>query len=142
MLLFMVSFLHAQQGFVSSGGDLTGNGSVSFSMGQNDFISATGSGGSVSQGIQQPHEIFLSGLPQYTPTQWRVFPNPALDEFFIYWPGRYLKVELSDSRGRVVLKHELKDHDPISLSGLARGIYFVKLEAGMEAPIHFKLIKQ
>jgi len=45
------------------GGNATGqNGRVSYSIGQVDFITVSGSGGTVTQGIQQPYEIFVVGV--------------------------------------------------------------------------------
>ncbi|MHC1706606.1 MAG: T9SS type A sorting domain-containing protein [Bacteroidales bacterium] len=48
--------LLAQQGNVAAGGLATGaGGSASYSIGQMDYLSATGTGGSLIQGLQQPN---------------------------------------------------------------------------------------
>ena len=56
----------AQQGSVSSGlGMLTdAGGSVSYSIGQAVYTEATGAGGTINQGIQQPYEIYVIGVPE------------------------------------------------------------------------------
>lgn len=56
LLLFAVGVtqLHAQQAVLTSGSNAVGTeGSVSYSVGQLDYISINGSDGSVSQGVQQ-----------------------------------------------------------------------------------------
>jgi hypothetical protein len=58
--------LMAQQGFVATGGDATGaGGSVSYSIGQVDYLSAEGSGGFINQGLQHPGGYSLSGTISY-----------------------------------------------------------------------------
>lgn len=59
--------LLAQQGNVTAGGVATGaGGSASYSIGQLDYLSASGSGGSLNQGLQQPNGGYsLSGTLTY-----------------------------------------------------------------------------
>src|SRR5690606_7113378 len=57
-LLLSVGLLHAQQGFVSVGGDTnTGSGSVSFSVGQLEYNHFSNAGFLVIEGLQQPFEV-------------------------------------------------------------------------------------
>ena len=57
--------LLAQQNSVSAGGDVSGSGgTVSFSVGQIDYLSITGAGGSVAQGVQQP---YMGGCAEAAP---------------------------------------------------------------------------
>ncbi len=52
--LLLVGFAHGQQNLVSAGGEATGTGgSMSFSIGQLDGFTSTGSGGSAQHGVQQ-----------------------------------------------------------------------------------------
>ncbi|MEO6684302.1 MAG: T9SS type A sorting domain-containing protein [Ginsengibacter sp.] len=56
--LLNVGLLHAQQGFVTVGGDInTGSGSVSFSVGQLDHGHFSNAGFLVIEGLQQPYEV-------------------------------------------------------------------------------------
>lgn len=56
------SDLLAQRGNVAAGGFSTdAGGSVSYSIGQVDYLSATGSGGSLNQGLQQPNGFHSLG---------------------------------------------------------------------------------
>ena len=65
LLLFScisLSNLFAQKGIVTSGGNAIGSsGTVSYTVGQIDFIAASNATGSISQGVQQP--ILPSLLP-------------------------------------------------------------------------------
>lgn len=65
------SNLYAQQNIVASGGQATGaGGTVSYSIGQMDYISVTGAGGSITQGVQQvDSKHTLSGVVTYD-NQW------------------------------------------------------------------------
>ena len=57
-LLLGLGGLHAQESVNSSGGEATGTGgTASYSVGQVVYTTATGTNGSVAQGVQQPYEI-------------------------------------------------------------------------------------
>jgi hypothetical protein len=83
-LLFITSFLFATSGYsqesiVVAGGSGTGTGgSASYSVGQIAYTSLPGSGGSVSQGIQQPYEIATLGNDEFTEISllMTAYPNP------------------------------------------------------------------
>jgi len=54
--------LHAQKSIVAAGGQATGStGSVSYSVGQLDYLAINTANGSVAQGVQQP--VFQNPLP-------------------------------------------------------------------------------
>ena len=70
----------AQKGPVSAGGDATGaGGSVSYSIGEIDFETVNGLGGTITEGIQQPYEIYV--VVGVDDPEWGasvlVYPNPA-----------------------------------------------------------------
>lgn len=53
--LLLAGFAHGQQNLVAAGGEASGTGgSMSFSIGQLDGFTSTGSGGSAQHGVQQP----------------------------------------------------------------------------------------
>lgn len=64
ILAMALTELKAQEAIPASGGNATGSGgSVSYSVGQVEYSSNTGSGGSVAAGVQQPYEIsVVTGL--------------------------------------------------------------------------------
>ncbi|MBT3920140.1 MAG: hypothetical protein HOF24_07130, partial [Flavobacteriaceae bacterium] len=57
-LLITVEFTFAQSALTASGGEAVGaGGSLSYTIGQVDYIQASGSGGTASQGVQQAFTI-------------------------------------------------------------------------------------
>jgi len=61
LIFFSITILKAQSGAVTSGGGANGtNGSMSFSIGQINCITTSGTGGTITQGLQQPLEIFIT----------------------------------------------------------------------------------
>ncbi|MBT3920138.1 MAG: hypothetical protein HOF24_07115, partial [Flavobacteriaceae bacterium] len=57
-LLITVEFTFAQAALTASGGEAVGaGGSLSYTIGQVDYIQASGSGGTASQGVQQAFTI-------------------------------------------------------------------------------------
>jgi hypothetical protein len=58
--LFYGLYGFSQQAVSSSGGNATAaTGSVSYTIGQIGYESASGSNGNINQGVQQPFEIFI-----------------------------------------------------------------------------------
>ncbi|MEE4177590.1 MAG: hypothetical protein V2I46_08780, partial [Bacteroides sp.] len=63
LLCFGVHALFGQEAVVPAGGNATGSGgSVSYTAGQVFYLIHSGPSGSVSQGVQQPYEIFAVGV--------------------------------------------------------------------------------
>ena len=81
LLWIGLSALQAQETVLSSSGNAAGNGgSVSYSVGQVAFVTKTGSGGTVTEGVQQPYEIlFMNGIDPEVGINLEclVYPNPA-----------------------------------------------------------------
>jgi len=79
LVLFSASSAMAQQGIVSGGGEGSGTGgSVSATCGQVFYSSTQG----VSQGLQQPYEIFVVSSiesAQHISLSVKAYPNPTTD---------------------------------------------------------------
>ena len=76
----------AQKNTISAGGLATGaGGTVSYSIGQIDYISATGTGGTANQGLQQPLRVnvnlkyFIEGYYQGAGLMTPVLLNEGVD---------------------------------------------------------------
>ena len=66
----------AQQAFASTGSNATGSGgSVSFTIGQQEYNSFSSVGGSVTQGVQQPIELFGCIMPNTSTTNLSLCSN-------------------------------------------------------------------
>ena len=87
LLLFCSSFnLYAQNNTVASGGQANGSGGTSsYSVGQINYSSYTGSSGSVTQGVQQPYEIsVVTSIKNIAiDLKAQIYPNPTTDKLIL-----------------------------------------------------------
>lgn len=155
LLLFIAIFLFAsssysQENIVVAGGSGTGTGgSVSYSVGQIAYTSLPGSGGSVSEGIQQPYEIATLGNDEFTEISllMTAYPNPTVDILNLVvidqkWDD--LSCNLFDSNGRLVSK-KIKvssSETAVSMQELNQGIYFLVVSNSNKTIKTFKIIKK
>ena len=52
--------IQAQEAVAAAGGEATGSGgTVSYTIGQINYTTNTGAGGTITQGVQQPYEFFI-----------------------------------------------------------------------------------
>ena len=135
----------AQQGTSASGGVAIGvGGSMSYTVGQLDYVSITGSGGAVNQGVQQPYEVLIeTGIGENTVNlSASVYPNPTTGVFaFALNAEQKLNGEITvtDVTGRTIYSKITQVvpfyQTTIDLSGFAKGIYFVqyKTDEGIAA---------
>ncbi len=138
----------AQENTDALGGMAYGTGgSVSYSIGQMDYESATGSGGSIGQGLQQPYEIMIvSGIEDNDINlAFTIFPNPTADFIVLSVENANtvnMTYSLCNVEGKLIEKQEVKDSQTtIAMKDLANGIYFIKvLNRSTEVKI-FKVVK-
>ena len=154
VVILLVAFrpvcLHAQEAIPAAGGDATGNGgSVSYSIGQVDYSTNTSTNGSVSEGVQQPYEIFVITGTEVLPSvslSCKVFPNPITD-FLILSVGesekKDLSYRLSDLNGRVIASSKVIDEQTkIQMGTLRDGNYFLTVVRNNTEIKTFKIIKK
>jgi hypothetical protein len=148
LLLFSITNLLAQQGTNASGGEASGSGgSASFTIGQTDYISATGSGGKINQGIQQPYEILVTtgidekGIDLTT----SVYPNPTTDFVLLKLENcksANFTFQLYNIQGKIILNKKVESNETtISMADLADAIYFIKVLNNDKEVKIFKIIK-
>jgi opacity protein-like surface antigen len=145
-LLSFASF--SQSNTVASGGNGTGTGgTVSYSIGQIDYISATGSNGSTNQGVQQPIEFFqTSSIGEIgNEIQLTLGPNPTFDNITLFYEDSKkinLQYELFDINGKLIISSTpLKNKNVIELRELQTGNYFLKVSLENNEIKSFKIIK-
>lgn len=153
LLLFValccsIGKIHAQNGTVVSGGDASGSGGkVSFTVGQTNYITETGSNGVVTQGMQQPYEIMIiSGLDKTSINMTAsVYPNPTEGYIILNIDNedvRNLNYTLFDVAGNTIRQKKVySKQTQIPLSDLAEGVYFIKVLRGESEMKTFKIIK-
>jgi len=147
-LFLGIATLSAQQGTVAAGGDASGaGGSASYSIGQVDYITANGTGGTITQGLQQPFEIYvITGLDtKNIDLSASVYPNPTAEQVTLTIKDLStsgMLYTLSDAQGKLISSDKLSGSETaISMITLSKGIYFVKvLDSNKEIKI-FKIIK-
>lgn len=138
----------AQQDFVLSGGDATGTGgSVSFSFGQTAITEISGSGGSMSQGVQQSVEIYTLPIAQFNlDYQIGLFPNPAVNsvtlQVNVTKNVNPLFYEMYDITGKQLRQGKVTGNETvIQISDLAIATYFLKIVTQNKVVKSFKIIK-
>lgn len=138
----------AQSGFVAVGLSVSSTaGSVSYSVGQIDYITSTTPLGIVSQGIQQAHEIFIrSSLSEQTlQTPISIFPNPAKDNIILQvgdLASGTLRYSLMDLQGKELASGTLLDYQTqINIANLASAVYSIRILSDNRGSSIFKIIK-
>jgi len=120
---------------------------VSYSIGQVDFLSITNAGGSVSQGVQQPYEIFSTDLQEVQGFELTLaaYPNPAQEDLWLHvQDAQGLPVEwvLADESGRTLAANALQaDRVPIPINGLPSAVYILQVRRSGELLKSFRIIK-
>lgn len=152
LILLIAAFaapdLAAQQAVTSSGGEASGSGgSASYSTGQVSYTTITGTGGTATQGVQQPYEIFVLGNDDFKSISLNItaFPNPTISTLtlrieFTSMPD--LRYQLFDLNGRLLRDESVKDMETlISMETLEDAVYILKVYSGRFELKTFKIIK-
>lgn len=139
--------VNAQQAPVSSGGNATGSGgTVSYSIGQIDYTTSSGSTGMAMQGVQQPYEIFTIGISEVAiDLKLSVYPNPSMDFLTLHFENYMLEnaiYQLTDMNGKLVESNKIiNSQTQICLDGLTPATYFLKISTDTKELKVFKIIK-
>ncbi|HEY9114055.1 MAG TPA: T9SS type A sorting domain-containing protein [Bacteroidales bacterium] len=154
--VFAIAFLlllgasQAQEAIPAAGGNSVGDGgSLNFTVGQVLYCSNTGSGGSVSEGVQQPYEIWVySGIDEKESVELEcsVYPNPVTNELTLKIESLNnirLSYQLFDANGKLLENNNIETLETsISAKHLQSGTYFLKINSSLETIKVFKIIKQ
>lgn len=138
----------SQSNTVTTGGVATGTGgSSTYSIGQIDYISSTGTNGEINQGNQQPYEFYLLNELDESFNQISIIigPNPTTDELNLIFKGEYQSgycYDLIDEMGRLVAERkELLIDQKISMTQVASGKYFLNIYKNNDLLQSYQLIK-
>jgi hypothetical protein len=149
---FGLTVLRAQEAIPAAGGNGTGSGgTVSYSVGQVVYTTNTGTGGSVSQGVQQPFEISIvtereeaKGITLYC----SVYPNPSADFVMLKVDAsatssiRHMSYQLYDGNGKLLENKEISGIETsVDMSHLVKAPYFLKVIQSNKPLKTFKIIK-
>jgi hypothetical protein len=139
--------LYSQQTIATSGGDATGSGTASYTIGQIVTATNIGDNGSVLQGIQQSIELFTLVNPDLKTLTLKAitYPNPTKDKIVLALSDHNLTelyYTIFDINGRLVKKGKAdKDTTTIAMKYFATGVYFLKVHQNNKELKVFKIIK-
>ena len=152
VFILIGSLLRAQERPVSSGGEARGSGgSLSFSIGQIDYINLNSSTVKITQGVQQPVEILI--YPGNKPIiididpQYTLFPNPTRDFTVLHIKQpitQNMSYVLYDMLGRVISRERLVDvKTTIRMDKLPIAVYVLSVveESTNKILTQFKIVK-
>lgn len=155
-VLLILSFLSlrglkAQDAVLSSGGsgDVIGQGSVCYSLGQIFCTSVKTVDGEIIVGVQQPYEISVpTGFtnPLYSNHTVRVYPTSVTDDLLIEVGGAHNQewsFQLFDLTGVPVLDGKLySDATYVYLGHLLPSVYLLRVKNGDTLVKVYKIIKK
>ena len=148
-LLITVEFTFAQAALTASGGEAVGaGGSLSYTIGQVDYIQASGSGGTASQGVQQAFTITVLGNDDFSSIELKavVFPNPTTNYINLIITNvvaEDLSYRLFDMNRRIISSHKITSQETIiPMERLASATYLIYvLDQNTQLKV-FKIIKE
>lgn len=149
IFIFLAGGIHAQQGFLATGGDASGlGGTVNFSVGQIGYVYAVGGQMSVSPGVQQPYEFSTLGLDNYADISLSMiaFPNPVVDFVLLQveMPRlNFLHYQLTDFSGKQLrLELIVNEKTEINMKELPAATYLLIISNEKSVLKTFKIIKK
>ncbi len=148
-LFFSLSGFCQQAVSASGGNAVASSGSVSYTIGQIDFESASSSNGKISQGVQQPFEVFVvlsNNTFSYT-FAGTLAPNPAQETTVLsigddFTSFNNMNFDLTDITGKVLRKGTINSKQTnIDVATLAEACYFLNIYDNGKQIKTFKLLK-
>lgn len=136
--------LWAQRCTDASGGEATGHGgTASYSIGQIDYVTASGSGQNITQGVQQPYEILV--VSDGGEVCINLAPNPTTA--FVVLSIECTKednysYEIYDVLGKFLGQKNLtRGETNISVANFADAVYFMRVLNNEKQVRTFKIVK-
>ncbi len=149
LLLLCGSSIYAQKGVVASGGEASGSGgTVSYSIGQVDYIATSGGNGNTNEGLQQPYEFFTMGIEDNLEISLllSVYPNPTTTFVNLKIDKENLEnlsYELYDMDGKKLSSQKIKDKiTNIPMELFPSATYILQVLNSTDKIKSFKIIKK
>jgi hypothetical protein len=148
LLAFCNTQANAQQAIIAAGGDAIGSGgTMSYSIGQIDYITLDDAGGIATQGVQQPYEIYPLSIAEQEDIslEYCLYPNPTTASVTLVVKPTNLSdlfMRLYDLQGNLILEQRITDVNTIlPLDGLSSATYSLVISTPSEELQHFRIIK-
>jgi len=141
------SLLHSQAIVAVSGGNATGSGSASYTVGQLIVTTNTGDNGSIAQGIQQSIELFTLSNPELMTVTLKaiMYPNPTKDKIMLSLLDNKLEqlsYSIYDMKGRLLKNKRINEENTsIAMKYMVAGVYLLKVHQNKKQLKVFKIIK-
>lgn len=149
LLGITISGIYAQEAIPTSGGDASSNkGSVSYSVGQIVYSSNTATNGTVTQGVQQAYEIYVTTGIEETGINLSVlaYPNPVINYLKLKLESKKLEslsYQLYNIQGKLLQSEKIEGTESqIDMSNYVPSTYFVRIINQNQSIKEFKIIKQ
>ena len=141
--------IQAQQSVVVTGKDASGSsGNISYSIGQVDYINATGTDGSISEGIQQPYEIYVLGADEFPEITliMAVYPNPTTSGVNLQienYSGHHFGYYLFDLTGKLLADKKITETQTyIDMNRYEQAVYLLNVVDDNKRTVKsFKILK-
>ena len=140
--------LYAQEGTVTSGGEVTGTGgSMSFTVGQMDYIEVKGNTGAMHQGIQHPFEVSVVSDVEEPAFNGNIsiYPNPTQNMLTLSVTNNEtaeMSYSLFDIKGQLITSQKLSGNQTnIQLTDFAASTYIIKVMSQNTELKSFRIIK-
>jgi hypothetical protein len=148
-LFWQIFQLNAQNNTVASGNNASGTtGSISYSIGQVNYVSSSNSNAFINQGVQQPFEIItILGTSAFEDINDAIitYPNPVVYNLNLEINNislNGLRYELYDINGKILGYEKVKNiKNNIEMLNYPVGIYFLKVLKNRNEIKSFKIIK-
>lgn len=130
-MFFLTSF--GQKNTVSSGADASGTGGTfSYSIGQIDYSNSVSANETVSEGVQQPYELYtIVGINEENSIISAIYPNPV-DNYLTLELKQVLQnhsAHILDSKGKEIdVVSLIEITTKINLSDYSSGIYHLTIK--------------
>ena len=139
----------AQSNMVASGGTASGSGgTLTYTMGQIDYQTVNGSGGSLSQGVQQPFEIASLDTDDYPNIilHMKVYPNPFETQIILSisdFTSAYLEYTVYDMQGKLLISNKISTVETsVSLENQQAATYLLQVTDSGQLLKTFIIIKK
>jgi len=142
--------LYSQASINSAGGsNSSGNGIIHYSIGQVFYNIHSGTGGYVSEGVQQAYEIsIVNNIPdnqEHLNISFMLKPNPINDYLILSFEGDCddeLNYKVINLLGETLLSNKLDGFETIiQMSNLAPATYFIEVYSNKNTHKIFKIVK-
>lgn len=143
-----VTSLFAQQNLVASGGDTaTATGSVAWSVGIIAYSTWSDTSGKVTEGVQQPYEIYImESINEPVPVECVLFPNPSPGKITLRLSGndrKKLDCTIFNEEGSLLQSLDISGGDNIILlDGYKPATYFLVLSENGSPLRTYKIVKK